>query len=159
MYIPCLLFALQSYSTFAHYFFYFIISTDFVNRQTNISERDSQSLYFRCLFLKSYDVSGLLHCYAISQSSNTSNSHKMACSHHFIPFSLFGVSISINCLFVQAQTQFILLTLTSYSYEKPLRLYQPQWLFINFISFSRSTDNSLVRILLNSIILYSKDIS
>ena len=32
----------------------------------------------------------------------------------FIPFSLFGVSISINCLFVQAQTQFILLTLTSY---------------------------------------------
>ena len=38
------------------------------------------------------------------------------------------VSISINCLFVQAQTQFILLTLTSYSYEKPLRLYQPQWL-------------------------------
>ena len=56
MYIPCLLFALQSYSTFAHYFFYFIISTDFVNRQTNISERDSQSLYFHCLFLKSYDV-------------------------------------------------------------------------------------------------------
>ena len=47
MYIPCLLFALQSYSTFAHYFFYFIISTDFVNRQTNISERDSQSLYFQ----------------------------------------------------------------------------------------------------------------
>ena len=29
---------------------------------------------------------------------------------------------------MQAQTQFILLTLTSYSYEKPLRLYQPQWL-------------------------------
>ena len=47
------------------------------------------------------------------QSSNTSNSHKMAYSHHFIPFSVFGVSISINCLFVQAQTQFILLTLTS----------------------------------------------
>ncbi len=48
------------------------------------------------------------------QSSNTSNSHKMAYSHHFIPFSVFGVSISINCLFVRAQTQFILLTLTSY---------------------------------------------
>ena len=48
------------------------------------------------------------------QSSNTSNSHKMACSHHFISFSVFGVSISINCLFVRAQTQFILLTLTSY---------------------------------------------
>ena len=47
------------------------------------------------------------------QSSNTSNFHKMACSHHFIPFSVFGVSISINCLFVRAQTQFILLTLTS----------------------------------------------
>ena len=47
------------------------------------------------------------------QSSNTSNSHKMACSHHFIPFSVFGVSISINCLFVRAQTQFMLLTLTS----------------------------------------------
>ena len=28
------------------------------------------------------------------------------------------VSISINCLFVQAQTQFILLTLTSYNEEK-----------------------------------------
>ena len=27
------------------------------------------------------------------------------------------VSISINCLFVQAQTQFILLTLTSYNEE------------------------------------------
>ena len=38
----------------------------------------------------------------------------MECSHHFISFSVFGVSISINCLFVQAQTQFILLTLTSY---------------------------------------------
>ena len=59
------------------------------------------------------DASRLLHCYAISQSSNTSNSHKMVCSHHFIPFSVFGVSISINCLFVRAQTQFILLTLTS----------------------------------------------
>ena len=59
------------------------------------------------------DVSRLFHCYAIPQSSNTSNSHKMVYSHHFIPFSLFGVSISINCLFVQAQTQFILLTLTS----------------------------------------------
>ena len=42
------------------------------------------------------------------QSSNTSNSHKMVCSHHFIPFSVFGVSKSINCLFVRAQTQFIL---------------------------------------------------
>ena len=48
------------------------------------------------------------------QSSNTSNSHKMACSHHFISFSVFGVSISIHCLFVRVQTQFILLTLTSY---------------------------------------------
>ncbi len=37
------------------------------------------------------------------QSSSTSNSHKMACSHHFISFSVFGVSISINCLFVRAQ--------------------------------------------------------
>jgi hypothetical protein len=27
------------------------------------------------------------------------------------------VSISINCLFVQAQTQFILLTLTSYNHK------------------------------------------
>ena len=67
MYIPCLLFALQSYSTFAHYFFYFIISTDFVNRQTNISERDSQSLYFRCLFLKSYDVWG---CFMLRNSQS-----------------------------------------------------------------------------------------
>ncbi len=50
--------------------------------------------------------------------SNTSNSYKMACSHHFIPFSVFGVSISINCLFVRAQTQFILLTLTSYNRKK-----------------------------------------
>ena len=32
------------------------------------------------------------------------------------------VSISINCLFVQAQTQFILLTLTSYSYEGAVAL-------------------------------------
>ena len=42
----------------------------------------------------------------------------LACSHHFISFSVFGVSISINCLFVRAQTQFILLTLTS-SYHIP----------------------------------------
>ena len=65
-------------------------------------------------FLPLSDASRLFHCYAIPQSSNTSNSHKMVYSHHFIPFSLFGVSININCLFVQAQTQFILLTLTSF---------------------------------------------
>ena len=48
------------------------------------------------------------------QSSPTSNSHKMLYSHHFIPFSVFGVSISIICSFVQAQSQMILLTLTSF---------------------------------------------
>jgi len=39
----------------------------------------------------------------------------MAYSYHFISFSVFGVSISINCLFARAQTQLILLTLTSYN--------------------------------------------
>ena len=64
------------------------------------------------------DVPGLFHCSAIPQFSNTSNSHKMAYSHHFFPFSLFSVSININCFLVQAQTQFILLTLTSYNKKK-----------------------------------------
>ena len=51
------------------------------------------------------------------QFSNTSNSHKMPYSQHFITFSVFGVSISLKCSFVQAQSHFGLLTLTSY-YKK-----------------------------------------
>ena len=40
------------------------------------------------------------------------------CVHTILwEFEVFGVSISINCLFVQAQTQFILLTLTSYNHK------------------------------------------
>ena len=69
------------------------------------------------LFRTYYDVTGLLHCYAVPAILEHRKRNKMACSHHFIPFSVFGVSISINCLFVQAQTQFILLTLTSYYWK------------------------------------------
>ena len=68
-----------------------------------------------CHSLMYQDCSIAMQFSQSSNTSNTSNSRKKACSHHFIPFSVFGVSISINCLFVRAQTQFILLTLTSYN--------------------------------------------
>ena len=70
-------------------------------------------LYFSCIqssfsVYRYYDVTGLLHCYAIPAILEHRKRNKMAYSHHFISFSVFGVSISINCLFVRAQTQFIL---------------------------------------------------
>ena len=61
------------------------------------------------------------NCYIatqFTQFSTTSNSHKMSCTRHFITFSVFGVSISLKCSFVQAQSQFRLLTLTSYYISK-----------------------------------------
>lgn len=57
------------------------------------------------------------NCYIATQFpqfSNDSNFHKMQYSQHFITFSVFGVSISLKCLLVQAQSHFGLLTLTSY---------------------------------------------
>ncbi len=61
------------------------------------------------------------------------------CIHTILwEFEVFGVSISINCLFVQAQTQFILLTLTSfYSILKNKRYKQEedQWdVYLNSIT-------------------------
>ena len=50
----------------------------------------------------------------LSQFRGTSNSHKMLCSKHFISFSVFGVSISPNCSFVQAQSQLRLIVLMMY---------------------------------------------
>ena len=58
------------------------------------------------------------NCYIatqFSQFSNTSNFHKMLYSQHFITFLVFGVSTSLKCLLVQAQSHFGLLTLTSYN--------------------------------------------
>ena len=59
------------------------------------------------------------NCYIatqFTQFSTTSNSYKMPCIRHFITFSVFGVSISLKCSFVQAQSQFRLLTFTSLYY-------------------------------------------
>ena len=56
------------------------------------------------------------YCYIatqFSQYSTTSNSRKMPWKRHFTPLSVFGVSISQKCSFVQAQSHFWLLTLTS----------------------------------------------
>ena len=50
----------------------------------------------------------------LSQFWGTSNSHKMLCSKHFIPFSVSGVSISPNCSIVQAQSQLRLIILMMY---------------------------------------------
>ena len=65
-------------------------------------------------FLHSLMYSNCYIAKQFSQFSNTSNFHKMQYSQHFITFSVFGVSISLKCLLVQAQSHFGLLTLTSY---------------------------------------------
>ena len=79
------------------------------------------------------------NCYIatqFTQFSTTSNSHKMPCTRHFITFSVFGVSISLKCSFVQAQSQFRLLTLTSYYYYK-----------LSFSALSKSFASSKNRLL------------
>ena len=42
------------------------------------------------------DVTGLLHCHAISAVPGYLKPHKMVYSHLFIPFSVFGVSMSVS---------------------------------------------------------------
>ena len=42
------------------------------------------------------DVTGLLHCHAISAVPGHLKPHKMVYSHLFIPFSVFGVSMSVS---------------------------------------------------------------
>ena len=44
------------------------------------------------------DVTGLLHCYALPQSSNTSSFHKMACSHHIIGNLNFSLQVDSSLL-------------------------------------------------------------
>ena len=68
--------------------------------------------------IKTYLLMMYMNCCIAAQLPQfppTSNSHKMLCSKHFIPFSVFGVSISPNCSFVQAQSQLRLIVLMMYT--------------------------------------------
>ena len=81
------------------------------------SEKRGLKNIYEKLCLKYTKILEAFNIQSMNNSKEFINSSKQNRFHHFIMFSLFGVSISINCLFVQAQTQFILLTLTSYNHK------------------------------------------